>query len=134
MANAGAYPINPTTDVGRVRLLVGDVTATNIDSTAGTADYEMFSDAEIQGFIAQGTSDSSAVGYAYLYMAGQAAKESKSVKDYDLSVDLTKRSTDLRAIAQFWFTQGEAAEVGDAFEIAPIGQQGGAHGLDQGLG
>ena len=57
-------------------------------------------------------------------LSGAAAKKSKSVKDYDLQVDLTKRATDLAKSAQMWFDSADgsdAASLEEAFEIVPTG-------------
>ena len=74
MANSGVYPPDGATDVGLIRILLQDTDATNIDPEAGTADYEMFSDADLAGFfLAGGDSPLRGVGFAYLSLAGQAA-------------------------------------------------------------
>lgn len=124
MSNAGVYPPNLDTQVGQVRSMIPDLNATAIDTANSKAEYEMFSDLEIMGFIAgSGNSSLRSVGLAYLSLSGQAALQSKSVKDYDLQVDLTKRAADLRATAQLWFDQADDADAGvleDAFEIVSM--------------
>lgn len=45
MANTGTYPLDATSDVGKVRLLIGDVEATNVVNQS--ADYTYFSDAMV---------------------------------------------------------------------------------------
>lgn len=122
----GVWPLDPTTPVGKFRILYGDTESEPYTPVEpGFQNYEELSDAEIQGFISQGgDSTNRGIGYLYLAMAGQAAKESRSVKDYDLQVDLTKRAADLRAIAQMWFDQGADEDVisgEDAFEIVNTG-------------
>lgn len=123
--NPGAYPLDPDTPVGQFRVLYGDVYSTPYDPVeAGFQDYEELSDAEIEGFLQGQTSIPRAIAYYYLSLSGQAAKQAKTVKDYDLSVDLTKRAADLRATAQVWFDQAtaeDAAGMEDAFEIVPTG-------------
>ncbi len=105
MPNPGVYPLDPTSNVGKFRLLYGDtVSVPLVPPVAGQQDYTTFSDAEIEQFLASGgDSINRSVGYAYLQAAGVAAFSSKSVKDYDLAVDLTKRAEDLRKMAQFYF-------------------------------
>src|SRR5690606_17483195 len=88
--------------------------------------YTMFSDAELEQFIATGDgSVTRGAGYAYLALSAQAALESKSVKDYDLAVDLTKRSGDLRETALMYFGLADSSDAGaeDAFLIVPTGQR-----------
>lgn len=123
--NDGLVPLDPATPVGQFRIMVGDTTAEAYDPpVAGRGNYTMFSDLEIEGFVAAaGDNLYRAVGFSYLTLAGQAAMESKSVKDFDLSIDLTKRATDLRLIADTWFGRADDqdAYLEDAFFIAPLG-------------
>lgn len=128
--NPGAYPVDLTSKVGQFRALIGDLNSSPYDPVEpGFQNFEKFSDAEIEAYLAQGgDSINRAIGFAYLYLAGQAAMQSASIKDYDLTIDETKRAADLRAIAQFWFDQadgddGIAAE--EAFEIVPTGTRSG---------
>lgn len=128
--NPGEYPVDLTSDVGRFRALTGDLNSTPYSPVEpGFQNFEKFSDAEIEAYIAQGgDSINRAIGFAYLYLAGQAAMESQSVRDYDLQIDNTKRAADLRAIAQFWFDQADGEDVisgEEAFEIVPTGTTGG---------
>lgn len=122
--NDGAVPFDPQSEVGKFRVLVGDTMAEPYDPPEpGRGNYEMFSDLEIEGFLAVAEgSISLAIGNAYLTLAGQAAKESRSVKDFDLSIDLTKRAADLRLVAMQWFDRAdkEQASLEDAFEIADL--------------
>lgn len=123
--NPGAYPVDMTNPVGVFRALVGDTESTPYDPVVpGTQNFSMFSDDDIEGFLAAGgDSINRAVGYAYLALAGRAALESKSVKDMDLTIDTTKRAADLRLVAQLWFDKATQEEVGnqDAFFVAPLG-------------
>lgn len=120
--NRGVAPPDLTTLVGQVRALLGDVEYTNYDPPQpGFGRYRLMSDIEIEGFLLN--SDDSvegAVYFAYLQMAGAAAMESKEVKDFDLSVNTTKRATDLRLIAQMWLDKWNAATA-DIFELFDVG-------------
>lgn len=128
--NPGEWPVDLASDVGRFRALTGDLNAIEYDPVEpGFRSFEFFSDAEIEAYIAQGGSVARGIGYSYIYLAAQAAKESLSVRDYDLQVDQTKRAADLRAIAQFWFDQADSEDVisgEEAFEIVPTGTRSGA--------
>ena len=130
MPNPGAYPLNPNTPTGQFRLLTGDTQSVPLDPpVSGQQDYEKFSDAEIEGYLAAGgDSIPRAIGFAYLYLASRAAMESKSIRDFDLQVDLTKRAADLRAIAQMWFDRADGddeASAEEAFEVVPTGRSHG---------
>lgn len=123
--NPGDWPVDLTSEVGRFRALTGDLNAVEYSpAEPGFRSFEMFSDAEIEAYIAQGGSVTRGIGYAYLYLSAQAAKESVSIGDYDLKIDKTKRAADLRAIAEFWFSRADEDDIAtaeDAFEIVPTG-------------
>lgn len=128
--NPGVYPLDPDTRVGQFRLLFGDVESTPyVPAEPGIQNYGELSDSEIEVFLVQGgDSLNRAVGFYYLSLAGAAAKASRSVKDYDLQIDTTKRAADLREIAKWWFdlADGDDAISGEeAFEIVPTGTRGG---------
>ena len=125
--NPGRHPLDPDSDVGKLRILIGDTLSEPYDPVEpGIQNYQMFSDAELEGFLLAG--DESlfrAAGFAYLQLAARAALESKSVKDYDLSLDVTKRSNDLREIARMWFQRADDEDVdeggADIFDMFPLG-------------
>lgn len=123
--NPGEYPVDMTKPVGVFRALVGDTESTPYDPPEpGVQNYEMFSDADIEGFLAAGNDSlNRAVGYAYLALAGRAALVASSQKDFDLSLDDTKRPTELRLIAQSWFDKADKEDAAsqDAFFVAPLG-------------
>lgn len=128
--NPGAHPLDPTSPVGRFRILYGDTDSEPYDPVVtGTQNYQELSDAEIEGFISQGgDSIPRGIGYLYIALAGQAAKQSKVVQDQDLRVDLTKRAADLRAIADVWFGSADNDDLvnaEEAFEIVPTGSREG---------
>lgn len=128
--NPGAYPLDPESSVGQFRILYGDMDSVPYDPVEpGFQNYEELSDAEIVGYLALGNdSPSRGIGFYYLRLSGDAAKRSKSVKDYDLQVDLSKRAADLRATAQMWFDTADADDnlsLEDAFEIVPTGLRNG---------
>lgn len=129
MALIGVAPPNPATNTGRFRYLIGDAEYTELDPPQdGKGDYEMFSDDQITTFLELGEgSTNRAIAYAYLNLASQAALQSKTVKDFDLQVDLTKRSADLRAIAAMWFDRAdeEDSDNADIIDVFPIGHRDG---------
>lgn len=125
--NPGVAPLDPTSDVGRFRLLYGDTEYEAYDPPEpGMGNYDALSDAEIEGYIAAGEdSVTRGIGYYYLALAGRAAKESKSIADYDLRLDTTKRAGDLRAIAEMWMARAdeedETSGAGAYFDVVPTG-------------
>lgn len=128
--NPGAWPLDPDTPVGHFRLVFGDTESTPYDPVEpGYQNYEELSDAEIESFLVQGgDSTNRAIGFYYLSLAGAAAKASRSVADYDLKLDTTKRAADLREVARWWFDLADGddtATAEEAFEIVPTGTSGG---------
>lgn len=125
MSNPGVYPLDPSTPVGQFRVAYPDKNSVPLDPpVVGQQDYEKFSDLDIEGFLALGGSSIlRAIGYALLQKASAAAEESSVVKDYDLSIDLTKKAADLREQAAEYFAladqQDSAGE--DAFTVVRIG-------------
>jgi hypothetical protein len=124
--NPGEFPVILTSKVGQFRALAGDLNSTPYSPVyPGFQNFVKFSDSEIEGYLAQGgDSVARAIGYSYLYLASQAAMESKAIKDYDLQLDKTKRAADLMAVAKMWFGQADGEEViagEEAFEIVPTG-------------
>lgn len=128
--NRGVYPLDPTSDVGKFRLLYGDVDSIPlVPPELGFQNYTELSDDEIDMFLAQGSeSISRAIGFYYLRLSGDAAKQSKSIADYDLKVDTTKRAADLRAIAEMWFGRADDEDdlngLTDIFDIFDLGTHG----------
>lgn len=123
--NPGEYPVDMTKPVGVFRALIGDTESEPYDPVKpGIQNYSMFSDSEITGFLtAANDSVNRAVGYAYFTLAGQAAIESKHVKDFDLTLDNTKRPTELRLLGQSWIDKADKEDAAnqDAFFVAPLG-------------
>lgn len=126
MTNLGVAPYDPTTLVGQVRVVTGDVTYGVI--TAGMAEYELFSDNDITAFliVAEGNI-LRAAGFGYSALAARAAVDAKMVKDFDLTVDLRARSTALQATADAFFAQADEKDVrdgvSDVFEITTSGRE-----------
>lgn len=122
--NRGVAPPDMASDVGKFRALVGDLEYETLDPPeAGYGSYKLFSDDEINVYLEQSEGSlEGAVYLSYLYLASAAALESRSVRDLDLQVDLTKRSGDLRAIAAMWKDRwDEAVGAGDIFEVFDTG-------------
>ena len=128
--NPGAHPVDLASPVGQFRAMVGDLNSESYTPVEpGIQNFLRFSDAEIEGYLTQAEgSINRAVGYSYLYLAGQAAMEALAIKDYDLQVDSTKRAADLRAIAQMWFGLADTDDISSAeegFVLVPTGTNSG---------
>jgi hypothetical protein len=125
MSNSGVAPYDPSTLVGKVRVVTGDVNYGT--PVGGFAEYEMFSDDEIEAFLVE-SEDSvlRAAAYGYLALSGRASLQAKTVKDYDLSVDLKAVAAELRKQADDLFKRADEKDgrdgVSDVFEWAATGR------------
>lgn len=121
--NYGIAPPDMSSLVGQFRANYGDMTWVELTPVEpGFGDYEELSDAEIEGFLIQGRdSVSRSIGFLYLAMAGKAAFDAKSYKNYDDALDKRSVARELRETARFWFDRADdedlADGVGDIFEI-----------------
>jgi hypothetical protein len=114
--NRGVVPLDPTSAVGQVRLLIGDLDYEEYDPVqVGYGIYANFSDAELAGFVtAGGDSVTRATGYAYLRLAALAASGAISWKSDDLAVDSKQVATEYRLLANIAFAQADDADVSGA--------------------
>jgi hypothetical protein len=99
MANTGVAPVNLSSDVGKVRVLIGDTDPTNVSAGSGT--YLYFSDAEITAIL--GMYDNSpklSAARALETIAGSQALLLKSWSSDDLSVRGDAIAKELREIAK----------------------------------
>lgn len=109
------FTYDPTTDRGRVRLLISDV------DTADTT-RQFFDDAEIDAFLALNTGVKRAAAAALSAMANNALLVDKKIRTQDLQTDAPAVSAELRAQAKA--LRGEAdADADDA-------DDGGLHVID----
>lgn len=114
MPGVGTTPPDYTAPIGQFRLLAQDTHYVDLNPTQpGQGTFDLFSDAEISGYLAmyEGYSPYRAVGAAYQGLAARAALQSKMVKDYDLQVDLTKQATALQATAEAMFERADKEDV-----------------------
>lgn len=73
MSNPGVYPVDSTTDVGKLRILLGDVNSVPLDPpVTGQTDFTSFSDSQLQGYI-DASSDNLTRAMAFAYLALAAA-------------------------------------------------------------
>lgn len=114
--NRGIAPADPSTTVGQVRFLVGDLDYEEYDPVqTGFGIYANFSDGEIEGFLAAGgDSVTRASGYAYLRLAALAAAGAISWKSDDQMLDAKQIASEYRLLANIAFDQADKAEDGDA--------------------
>lgn len=131
MVNKGIAPFDPGTPTGQFRVYYGDVTYAPLNPPEdGFGDYAELSDDEIEVFLNSGKgSVYRAIGNYFAILAGNAAKVSASIKDYDLTIDESKRPAALLDAAKLWWSRAddEDTEAGgsDIFEVfSMVGSSG----------
>lgn len=92
--NTGAWPIDPTTEVGLFRTELGDVNGTpNSGSTPPTAEFEYISDAAINALIlASPTSRDMAMGNAMKSFAMQLILSAQDIQVDDIKIKTIERA------------------------------------------
>lgn len=105
--------LDPNTEVGKLRLLIGDP---NYAIWADDAPLEA-------ALVATSGNLLRAAGVLYLQLAAQYAQQGKSIKTDDLAIDTRTRGGDFLKIAQSFFDEadgGESASANDFFQIVPF--------------
>lgn len=121
----GIAPPDPSTPIGSIRYLIGDYEWVELDPPVeGVGEYAAFSDEELEALLTSSDgSESRAVGYAFLKLAGKSAAQAISWASDDLRLNLEKVPSELRAIAKMWFEQADEEDIAsgeaDIFEIFP---------------
>jgi hypothetical protein len=121
MSKIGAYPVDPTSSVGKFRIMAGDSEGTPIipepPAEPTTAEYAIWSDAEIEVLILQGgNSVAKAISMGYMQLAAQAASQSVNIRTDDLSHNTTSRSGEFLKLAQYWADIAEQ-QAADGFDV-----------------
>ena len=121
MANTGVAPVDFGSNIGRVRVLLGDTDPVNIVSNVG--EYLFFSDAEIESILTM-YSDSPQLAAARCLetIAGSQALLLKSWSSDDLSVRGDLIAKELRETAKQLRSEAIAAEGSEAFEIVAFNE------------
>ena len=121
MANTGVAPVDLGSNVGKVRVLLGDTDPTNVVSNVG--EYLFFSDAELEAILGM-YSDSPQMAAARCLdtIAGSQALLLKSWSSDDLTVNGDRIAKELRELAKQLRAEATAAESSEAFEIVAFGE------------
>jgi hypothetical protein len=124
-ANEGIVPLDPTTDVGRVRVLIQDVDATDVNIPAGTGTYMWQSDQDIQNMLDVTGLGPGRVAIRILRMVAMTpALQYKKWSSADLSVDgpaIARAIRDLINDIEKGLDADGDVEVGDFFAIVNTG-------------
>ena len=121
MANTGVAPVDLGSNVGKVRVLLGDTDPTNVSNNLGT--YLFFSDAELEAILGM-YSDSPQMAAARCLdtIASSQALLLKSWSSDDLTVNGDRIAKELRELAKQLRAEAMAAEGSEAFEIVAFGE------------
>jgi hypothetical protein len=121
MSNLGVAPVDLGSNIGRVRVLLGDTDPTNIVNNIG--EYLFFSDAEIESILTM-YSDSPQLAAARCLetIAGSQALLLKSWSSDDLTVNGDRIAKELRETAKQLRAEALASESSEAFEIISFGE------------
>ena len=119
MANTGVAPVELDTNIGKVRVLLGDTDPTNVSGGQGT--YLFFSDDELTAILGM-YSDSPHMAAARCLdtIAGSQALLLKSWSSDDLTVNGDRIAKELRELAKQLRAEATSAEASEAFEIIPF--------------
>lgn len=122
MANTGVAPVNLTTNVGRVRVLLGDTDPTNV--AGGFGDYLYFSDDELTAVLAMYDNNPKLAAARCLEtIAGSQALLLKSWSSDDLAVRGDAIAEALRKLAKQFRDEVTADASSDSFEIVPFSEE-----------
>lgn len=121
MANTGVAPVDLGSNIGRVRVLLGDTDPTNVANNVG--EYLFFSDAEIESILGM-YSDSPQLAAARCLdtIAGSQALLLKSWSSDDLTVNGDRIAKELRELAKQLRAEAMQAEGSEAFDIVAFGE------------
>lgn len=124
MSNRGVSPVDTASEVGQLRLLVGDTSSIPLSpAVSGFADYSQWSDDALQvALTATGGNQLRAAGTLYLQLAAEFSMTSRSIATDDLRLDTKHRGADLLKVAQSFFDQADGADAesaNDFFQIVP---------------
>ena len=110
--NPGAKPLDPSSSVGRLRLLLRDTDSTPLSpDVPGMANYAVFSDVALEIFLLNnGDNLQRAAGNAVQSLAIEYAAAGKSIKTDDLALDIKGRGSDLLAVARSFYADADATE------------------------
>jgi hypothetical protein len=128
MANLGVSPVDFDSDTGKVRVLLGDTVATDVE--AGMGEYLYFGDDEINAFLTMyGENVKLATARAMETIASSQALLLKSWSSDDLTVNGDRIAESLRKIAAQLREEAISEESAEYFNLVKM-YVNGEHHLD----
>jgi hypothetical protein len=125
--NEGTYPVDPETNVGVVRLLVGDTDSQKINERNGTAEFLWYSDKEIEALLRiNGDNPKPVAVHILRQVAVSSALLLKKYTSDELSVDGAAIAEALLRAANAMERAHNADDAGEAnsyFRVRPTGHR-----------
>ena len=122
MANSGVAPVDLGSNIGRVRVLLGDTDPTSVVGTIG--EYLYFSDAEVESLLGMYDDNPKLTAARALEtIAGSQALLLKSWSSDDLSVRGDQIAKELRDIANQLRSEALASDSSALFDIVAFGEE-----------
>lgn len=121
MANTGVAPVDLGSNIGRVRVLLGDTDPTNVSANVG--EYLFFSDDEIEAILEMySNSPQMAAARCLDTIAGSKALLLGAWSSDDLTVNGDRIARELRELAKQLRAEALASESSEAFEIIAMAE------------
>ena len=123
----GAYPPDPTTPVGLLRIQIGDDAATDITGTSPnqTAQYEFFSDDALQAYLESSGTLDQAMSNALRTVGRKLLLSAQDIQVDDIRIKTVERANTFMAHADTLAASGVAVDADTAFSIVPMRSTGG---------
>lgn len=130
MSNIGIAPLDPTSPIGQLRVLVGDTDSRPLDpAQPGLGDYAVFGDIALEAsLLAADSSLNRAAGNLFLTLAAQLSAEGKSIRTEDLSINTTQRGQSLLDIAKAFLAAADDEALAEADSFVTVAPYGGRPG------
>lgn len=96
---SGLFPPDPSTELGRLRILLGDVSYT--EGEGGQGEYAVFGDSELVAFLEEGNQKPlRAAAIATRRLALEYSAAGQSIRTDDIAIDLRSRGANLIEVAK----------------------------------
>jgi len=118
----GKYPVDPSTPVGFFRTEIGDDTASEISGTAPnqTAEYEFFSDAAIEAYIASNDTLDMAMSRALQTMGRKLIIQAQDIQVDDIRIKTIERAKLFIEHSDRLASGEEASDAATAFSVVGL--------------
>lgn len=121
MSNLGAWPVDPTTEVGLFRIELGDTVGTPHVPEDGLAEFQFIGDAGISALLlAYPTMRDTAMSKAMFSMASQMIVSAQDIQVDDIRIKTIERARLMLEAAIALGGVASAADASNAFSVVPL--------------